>query len=51
MLFPNLPPGSISRGVAVNSVNKWPSGIIPYDISNIISKKHSYNLTTIEDQT
>jgi hypothetical protein len=35
MLFPNLPSKSMSRGVAYNQVNKWPSGIIPYDISAI----------------
>jgi hypothetical protein len=37
MLFPNLPSKSMNRGVAYNQVNKWPSGIIPYDISAIIN--------------
>jgi len=44
MLFPNVSSGSMSRGVAYNLANKWPSGIIPYDISAIISEKHSFNL-------
>ncbi|CAF1480147.1 unnamed protein product [Adineta steineri] len=35
MLFPNLPSKSMNRGVAYDEVNKWPSGIIPYDISAI----------------
>jgi len=43
MLFPNVSSGSMSRGVAYNLANRWPSGIIPYDISAIISKKHSFN--------
>ncbi|UJR17169.1 hypothetical protein I4U23_004065 [Adineta vaga] len=35
MLFP-MPLNSMSyRGVAYNQVNKWPNGIIPYDISAI----------------
>jgi hypothetical protein len=47
MLFPNVSSGSMSRGVAYNIANRWPSGIIPYDISAIISEKHSFNLTYV----
>ena len=50
MLFPNIPSKSMNRGVAYNQVNKWPSGIVPYDISAITGEKHSFNLTKIEDQ-
>ncbi|CAF1486185.1 unnamed protein product [Adineta steineri] len=35
MLFPNLPSKSMNRGVAYAEVNKWPSGIIPYNMSAI----------------
>jgi hypothetical protein len=47
MLFPYRSSETMSRGVAFNQVNKWPSGIIPYDISAIISEKHSLNLIDV----
>jgi len=37
----------MSRGVAYNLANRWPSGIIPYDISAIIGEKHSFNIIYI----
>jgi hypothetical protein len=43
MLFPKISSENLSRGIAYNQVNKWPSGIIPYDISAIISEKDSFN--------
>ncbi|CAF1543449.1 unnamed protein product [Adineta steineri] len=42
MLFPNLPSKSMNRGVAYAEVNKWPSGIIPYDMSAITSFRHEH---------
>jgi hypothetical protein len=47
MLFPNVLSGSMSRGVAYKLADKWPSGIIPYDISAIIGEKHSFNIIYI----
>lgn len=39
ILLPGTSTNSQTRGIAYNVVNKWPSGVIPYDISAITSKK------------
>ena len=39
---------ALGRGIAYNLVNKWPSGIVPYDISPITSKKHASSNFRIE---